>query len=243
MATCIIRYKKYGAGGGVDGVVMGELMFSHKDDIPAEHPLHYKWKHEVAIPKLKEMGYKVYLVKSNEDYISLFNKRFFRSKVIDRNGKKWGFVLASSCYLKSYCKIQPMNKWCKHQGEFEKIVGYAFDEKKRIENMLKTPNISSTLYEEKIIEAQTYGICRPYGLLSPIYDTKTRDGCWFCPNQSVKNMAKFAKDYPQYWSLLEELAKDEEIIQNFRFGQTFAEVNAQIKAINSQLTIFDLMEI
>ena len=244
MATCIIRYEKYGFGGGVDGVVMGELMFSHKDNIPAEHPKSYKWKHEVAIPKLEQMGYKVHLVKSEHDYLSLFHKRYQQSKTESKNGLKWGFMIASACNLKRYGKILAMDNWCKQQGEFEKIIGYAYNEKERIESMLKTPNISSTLYEEKIIEEQTYGICRPYGLLSPTYDTKTRDGCWFCPNQSIEDMAKFAKEYPQYWALLEELAEDEELAnQNFRFGQTFAEVNAQIKDINSQLCLFDYKEL
>jgi hypothetical protein len=120
---------------------------------------------------------------------------------------------------------------------------YAYDEKKRIESMLKTPNMRSILYENKIVEAQTFDICRPYGLLSPTYDTKTRDGCWFCPNQSIEQMAKFAKEYPQYWALLEELAEDKEMAnENFRFGQTFAEVNAEIKEINSRITLFDFME-
>ena len=233
MATCIIRYEKYGYGGGVDGVVMGELMFSHKDNISAEHPKTYKWKHEVAIPKLEQMGYNVHLVKSEHDYLSLFHKRFKLSKDENKNGLKWGFVIASACNLKLYGKVLAMDYWCKQQGEFEKILGYAFDEKKRIESMLRTPNISSTLYEEKIIEAQTYDICRQYGLLSPIYETKKRDGCWFCPNQSVKDMAKFAKEYPHYWALLEELAKDKELAsQNFRFGKTFAEINVLITEIN-----------
>lgn len=242
MATCIKRYEKYGMGGGVDGVVMGELMFSHKDNIPAEHPLTYKWKHEIAIPKLEQMGYNVHLVKSKHDYISLFHKRYKQSKDESKNGLKWGFMIASACNLKRYGKIIAMDDWCKKQGEFEKIIGYAYDEKKRIEIMLKTPNMSSTLYEEKIVEAQTFDICRPYGLLSPTYDTKTRDGCWFCPNQSIEQMAKFAKEYPHYWALLEELAKDEELANdNFRFGQTFAEVNAEIKAINSRITLWDLL--
>ena len=235
MATCIIRYEKYGAGGGVDGVIIGELMFSHKDNIPAEHPILYKWKHEVAIPKLQQMGYKVYLVKSEHDYLSLFHKRYKYSKDESKNGLKWGWLIASMCSLKLYGKIMALDKWCKKQGEFEKIIGYAFDEKERIESMLKKPNMSSTLYEEKIMEYQTYNICRPYGLLSPIYDTKNRDGCWFCPNQSVEDMAKFAKEYPHYWAVLEELSEDKELAsQNFRFGQTFAEVNTQIKEINSK---------
>ena len=236
MATCIILYEKYGKGGGVDGVVMGEVMFSHKDNIPAEHPISYKWKHEVAIPKLEEMGYSVHLIKSKEDYLSLFHKRFKQSKDQSKNGLKWGWLIASMCNLKCYGKVRAMDKWCREQGEFEKIIGYAFDEKKRIESMLKTPNMSSILYDEKIVEAQTFDICRPYGLLSPIYDIKKRDGCWFCPNQTVKDMAKFAKEYPHYWALLENLAHDKELAsQNFSFGQTFAEVNEQIKAINAVL--------
>lgn len=241
MATTIIDFEKNGYGGSVDGVVMGELMFSHKDNIPAEHPLQYKWKHEVAIPKLKELGFNVILVKSEEDYLSLFHRRYVKSNDESKNGKKWGFMIASACSLKRYGKILAMDNWCKQQGEFEKIVGYAYDEKNRIESMLKTPNMRSILYEEKIMEAQTYDICRPYGLLSPTYATKKRDGCWFCPNQSIADMAKFAKEYPNYWRLLEELATDKELAnQNFRFGQTFAEVQRQIDAINNQISIFEI---
>jgi hypothetical protein len=242
MATTIIDFEKNGYGGIVDGVVMGELMFSHKNNIPAEHPLTYKWKHEVAIPKLKEMGFNVIIVKSEHDYLSLFHKRYTRSKDQSKNGKKWGWAIASMCHLKLYGKILAMDNWCKQQGEFEKIVGYAYDETKRIEGMLKTKNMSSILYDNKIVEAQTFDICRPYNLLSPIYDTKKRDGCWFCPNQSIEDMAKFAKEYPHYWALLEELADEKEMAnENFSFGKTFKEVNEQIKGINSRLTLFDFM--
>ena len=217
-------------------------MFSHKHDIPAEHPLHYEWKHNIAIPTLKEMGYDVHIVKGKEDYLSIFNKRYKRSENPNKIGKKWGFMIASTCSLKRYCKILAMDSWCKKQGDFHKILGYAYDEKKRIESMLKTPNVSSTLYDLKIKERETFDICRPYNLLSPIYDTKNRDGCWFCPNQSVEQMARFAKEYPQYWALLEELAKDPDLAsQNFRFGETFAQVNQQIKIINSQISIFEIM--
>lgn len=242
MSTCIIRYEKYGAGGGVDGVVMSEFMFSNKDNIPAEHPLMYKWKHEVAIPKLEEMGYKVYVVKSEYDYLSLFHKRIMRSKKEERIGMKWGFPIAKLCYLKRSCKINPLNSWCKKQGEFEKIVGYAYDETERIESMLKTPNMSSTLYEEKVLEQDTFDICRPYSLLAPTYESNTRDGCWFCPNASVEQMAKFAKKYPHYWTLLEELSKEDELAsQYFRYDKTFEQVNQEIKTINNRMTIWDYL--
>lgn len=123
-----------------------------------------------------------------------------------------------------------------------KIVGYAYDETIRIKSMLKTPNMSSILYEYKIAEKQTFDICRSYNLLSPSYDFKCRDGCWFCPNQSINDMAKFAKEYPDYWHWLEILAEDRDVAsENFRFGQSFSEVNAQIKLINNQITFFDLL--
>lgn len=242
MATCIIRYEKYGAGGGVDGVVMSEFMFSNKDNIPAEHPLMYKWKHEIAIPKLEEMGYNVHVVKSPYDVLTLFHKRIMRSKNTERIGMKWGFPIGNLCYVKRDCKIKALNDWCKKQGEFEKIVGYAYDETERIESMLKTPNMSSTLYEEKVLEQDTFDICRPYSLLAPTYESNTRDGCWFCPNASVEQMAKFAKEYPHYWEFLEELSKEEELAsQYFRYDKTFEQVNQEIKMINSRMTIWDYL--
>ena len=44
--------------------------------------------------------------------------------------------------------------------------------------------------------------CEDNDLLSPIYTTATRGGCWFCNNQSVGQLRLLRKNYPELWRLL-----------------------------------------
>lgn len=44
--------------------------------------------------------------------------------------------------------------------------------------------------------------CEENGLLSPIYTTSTRGGCWFCHNQSVDQLRLLRKNYPDLWELM-----------------------------------------
>lgn len=45
-------------------------------------------------------------------------------------------------------------------------------------------------------------------LLSPSYETASRDGCWFCHNQSVEQLRNLRKNYPDLWELLLKWDKD-----------------------------------
>ena len=44
--------------------------------------------------------------------------------------------------------------------------------------------------------------CEENDLLSPIYTTSTRGGCWFCHNQSVDQLRLLRRNYPDLWKLL-----------------------------------------
>ena len=44
--------------------------------------------------------------------------------------------------------------------------------------------------------------CEDNNLLSPIYTTATRGGCWFCHNQSIEQLRLLRKSYPDLWLLL-----------------------------------------
>jgi len=39
-------------------------------------------------------------------------------------------------------------------------------------------------------------------LLSPIYTTTTRGGCWFCPNQTINQLRYLYHNYPDYWEIM-----------------------------------------
>lgn len=50
--------------------------------------------------------------------------------------------------------------------------------------------------------------CEKNDLLSPIYTTATRGGCWFCHNQSVNQLRLLRQNYPEYWALMLKWDKD-----------------------------------
>lgn len=84
--------------------------------------------------------------------------------------------------------------------------GIAADEKDRIkrwEGKLKMP-----LAEAGWDEAYCRQWCEDNDLLSPIYTTATRGGCWFCHNQRVGQLQLLRKNYPELWELMLKWDKD-----------------------------------
>ncbi len=232
----------YEKGIHLDGVVMSEVMFDHLRNISGENPEHIKWVYETAIPIIEKMGYPVIVVRDNEDYLSLFNHRIEKSNVPDRIGKKRGWLLGGMCAANDCLKMRPLREFFKRVGECEQIVGIAFDEPERLERLKNKSNHWSILERERVIEADTYGICKSYNLLSPTYDKRKRGGCWFCPNVNVQELAQFAKEFPELWAELEKLSHDTEIVSNgFKYGRTFESVNREINLINNQISIFDFL--
>lgn len=241
MASVVLCYEN---GIHIDGVITAEIMFSHEKNISAEHPRHIEWFYNIAKPTIEnKFGYEVTVLKSPLDYVTLFNKRIERSKFPERIGKKWGFVLGgNACYLKRDLKTRVIERWSKSQGEYEKIIGIAADEQKRLDSLYKQKNARSVLDEYGIVEAQTYGIDRKYDLLSPFYSMgRKRQGCWFCPNCSLDELAAFAKEYPEYWDELRELSKCEDSVSKyFQYNRTFEQIDRVITGMNNQLSIFDM---
>ena len=45
-------------------------------------------------------------------------------------------------------------------------------------------------------------------MLAPTYETGERDGCWFCHNQSVGQLRRLRRDYPDLWAKLMQLDLD-----------------------------------
>lgn len=97
------------------------------------------------------------------------------------------------------------------QGAKKNIVQYlgiAADEPKRAERHQKRDNILLPLVEIGWTEDDCWKWCEERGLLSPIYTTATRGGCWFCHNQSIGQLRLLRKNYPEYWQLLLKWDKD-----------------------------------
>ena len=80
-------------------------------------------------------------------------------------------------------------------------LGIAADEPKRLARLDGITKISP-LAAIGWTEADCWKWCEENDLLSPIYTTATRGGCWFCHNQSVGQLRLLRKNYPDLWALL-----------------------------------------
>ena len=96
------------------------------------------------------------------------------------------------------------------QGAKTNIVQYlgiAADEPERIERHTK-PGFKMPLVEVGWDEAYCRKWCEERDLLSPIYTTATRGGCWFCHNQGIDQLRLLRKTYPDLWKLLLKWDRD-----------------------------------
>jgi len=87
-------------------------------------------------------------------------------------------------------------------------LGIAADEPERIERHINRPNIILPLVDIGWDEEMCRKICEENDLLSPVYTTSARDGCWFCHNQGVEQLRLLRKNYPHLWKLLLQWDKD-----------------------------------
>lgn len=104
--------------------------------------------------------------------------------------------------------------WCKHLKVMNRLspvgsisyIGIAADEPNRFHNLTETKK--SPLVEAGWTEAECRKWCEENDLLSPIYTTAARGGCWFCHNQSVQQLRLLRKNYPELWALMLKWDKD-----------------------------------
>lgn len=231
----------YELGIPVTAVIMSEVMFDNKRNISGENPEHISWVYNIAIPIIeKKFGYKVIVLRDKSDYLQEFNYRVgSRSKFKDRIGKKRGWFIGGMCIGNDRLKMRPIKNFLKSHKNFLQVVGIAYDEPDRF-NKKTMLNKYSILYDNKITESMTYDICRKYNLLSPIYNKFTRGGCWFCPNQSIREFAYLKKEYPNLWNELKILSYDKELVSNgFAWGVPFDIVDRNVDIYNNQLSFFD----
>lgn len=79
-------------------------------------------------------------------------------------------------------------------------LGIAADESNRFGQLCDTKK--SPLVEADWTEADCRRWCEENDLLSPIYTTSARGGCWFCHNQGVGQLRLLRKNYPDLWALM-----------------------------------------
>ena len=211
----------------IDEIVFSEVMFDK--DISGENPLHVDFVYNKAIPTFESWGYKVTVLRSNKTYLDCFYHKVGERAKPDRVGKYSGFPLCSRCVINRDCKVPPIKKYIKQQGDVTQYIGIAIDEPqrlKRLENTNKVSLLAKYGYTEKMVR----DLCIEYGLLSPIYEVSTRNGCWFCPNCKDSEFLFIKKNYNHLWDKLKTLAKTPNLISyKFNRKETFEELDGRLE--------------
>ena len=121
----------------------------------------------------------------------------------NRPGQIMGWPTVSGCELQKPLKRQPISQVTRGAITY---LGIAADEPKRFDSLSHTRR--SPLVEAGWTEADCRAWCEENNLLSPIYTSITRGGCWFCHNQSVGQLRILRKNYPDLWALMLKWDKD-----------------------------------
>ncbi len=130
-------------------------------------------------------------------YERQFYKRYGTGK---RKGQIYGFPHMSGAWCNSSLKTKILSP----KGAKKNIVWYigiAADEVKRIEQHSVSGKVLP-LVDIGWDENYCRQWCEENNLLSPIYASSTRGGCWFCHNQRIDQLRLLRKDYPELWKLL-----------------------------------------
>ncbi len=221
----------------LDAVVFSEVMFDHKRGISGEIPEHIEWVSSTAIPGLAKLGVTVDVVRSEKDYLTLFNTVIQSGK---HKGMLRGWMIGGKCQANRELKINPIHKYYRQfreQGVVQ-YVGIAADEPRRLARMKTEGYISkvSLLEQYGYTEAMAMEKCSEYGLLSPLYDFAQRGGCWFCPNCRIPIFAALRRTHPDLWHELQLLSQvPKKCSEGFSYTQTLSEVEHKMDAYECNL--------
>lgn len=127
-------------------------------------------------------------------------QRMYRVRVRgNRRGEMVGWPRTGGCEIQSSCKREPYEKAIRNAKTY---LGIAANEPSRILRHSKRAGIILPLVERGWTEAYCRQWCKENDLLSPIYTTSARGGCWFCPQQGIEQLRILRKMYPEYWALM-----------------------------------------
>lgn len=158
-----------------------------------------------------------------------FKEQFYTIKKRGRHiGDNYGFPYTIGAWCNSRLKMEPIREYLKQYKDEEVIqyVGIAYDEPKRYERLNHKTHIAP-LYDLKITEKEAMEICKKYDLLSPIYETSLRGGCWFCPKQRLSQLKWLYTEHRDLWDILKEMENDS--FNTFRPRTTIPELEERFE--------------
>lgn len=194
--ACIEAIKRLGLP--LDRIIHAEIWAT--DTISADLPpmVEFKKKADKIIKQRYGIEVEHITAMKNEEKLT-YEKWFY---TINHKRKQiYGFPFRVGAWCNSRLKRYSLNYAIKKVKNTVQYIGIANDEIKRIKRWTRN-NFVLPLVEIGWSEADCKKWCAENDLLSPIYETLTRGGCWFCHNQTIQELRLLRKYYPKLWELL-----------------------------------------
>ena len=187
-------------GWPIDRVVTAEVWAT--DTIHADLPPMVEFKAKADKIIKERWGIEVEHFRANVSFEEAFYEvpKRLRDNGNFVNGSINGWPSIQINWCNGRLKMPAIRKAIKASKGAIQYIGIASDEPNRFHNLSETKR--SPLVEVGWDEAYCRQWCEENGLLSPIYTTATRGGCWFCHNQSVGQLRLLRKNYPELWNLM-----------------------------------------
>ena len=215
----LIKIKELGLP--LDEVIYVDIMFD--DDTSGETP-------EMAsfITKAEKILKEKFNVEVTHLRGVTFKEQFYKVKQRGKHiGDNYGFPYTIGAWCNDRLKMQPIKEYMRKQKEqIIQYVGIAYDEPERYERLNHETHIAP-LYDLKITEKEAMEICEKYDLLSPIYKTSFRGGCWFCPKQRLSQLKWLYQEHNDLWNTLRDMEKDS--FNTFRPNTTLKDLEERFK--------------
>lgn len=195
-------------GWPLDRIVHAEVWAT--DTIPADLPPMVEFKAKADKIIKERWGIEVEHIRSQNSYEDCFYMIYGKSGRATKSklaGRIYGWPLLRGPWCNSMLKLHVLTKLPKKAVQY---IGITADEPKRFHNLSETKK--SPLVEAGWDEAHCRKWCEENDLLSPIYTTTARGGCWFCHNQSVGQLRLLRQNYQDLWALMLKWDADSPLI-------------------------------
>lgn len=176
----------------LDRIVHAEVWAT--ESIPADLPEMVEFKTRADEIILRRWGRRVQHIRAEKTFEEQFYSLYQSGQWA---GKFYGWPRTRGAWCNDRLKTRILDQAKRGCITY---VGIAADEPKRFESLSETR--ISPLVAAGWSEKDCYDWCEKNGLLSPIYTTATRGGCWFCHNQGVNQLRTLRKAHPEYWKMM-----------------------------------------
>lgn len=189
-------------GWPLDRIIHAEVWAT--DTISADLPPMVEFKAKADKIILERWGIKVEHVSAGCTFEQgFYYKRGRTGRTSKFFGRRYGWPMQRGQWCLQQLKLPAFNQIGRQAIQY---IGIAADEPNRFGSLSETKR--SPLVEAGWDETYCRQWCEENKLLSPIYTTATRGGCWFCHNQSVNQLRLLRRNYPDLWALMLKWDKD-----------------------------------